>query len=272
MRLTYVLLLGLLLSACTKVEIEERFIFMPVQLAPLGELPNSRLLDVPLAEGVTLNALHLDHPESQTTLIYFRGNGETMWNRRSYARFQQWYALGVDVFAYDYRGYGKSTDTSTVANLYADAEAMLAYVQREFNPTEVILYGHSLGTAVVTRLGKAGHGDRLVLESGFVGTEGTLKHFKKQLSVGNLFLNLKSTPALDFTQEADLASIRQPLLILHGKEDPIFPPAFAERLHAAAASPEKHLHILDSAQHNDVPLQQSTNYREALAAFLAGER
>ncbi|KAG2004843.1 abhydrolase domain-containing protein 12 [Coprinopsis cinerea AmutBmut pab1-1] len=57
--------------------------------------------------------------------------------------------LGVNVFAIDYRGFGDSTGEPSVQGVGRDARAGFDYlVQNGANPENILIIGHSLGTAI----------------------------------------------------------------------------------------------------------------------------
>jgi fermentation-respiration switch protein FrsA (DUF1100 family) len=58
------------------------------------------------------------------------------------------YRLGVNVFSYDYSGYGCSSGRPSERNLYADIAAALEALKTRYNikDEQVILYGQSIGT------------------------------------------------------------------------------------------------------------------------------
>ena len=62
-------------------------------------------------------------------------------------------SLGVHVLAVDYRSYGDSSRVAlTEASVVEDGRAALAWVEARVGPqVQVILWGHSLGTAIATR-------------------------------------------------------------------------------------------------------------------------
>jgi hypothetical protein len=87
------------------------------------------------------------HPDAKFTLIYSHGNAMdcavlfTFWMQLSQI-------LSCNVFAYDYSGYGAATGEATVGNTMADMEAVYEYlVGRGVDPSNIVLYGQSVGTA-----------------------------------------------------------------------------------------------------------------------------
>ena len=62
--------------------------------------------------------------------------------------------LGVNIFSYDYSGYGMSTGAPSEQNVYADVEGAWKALQKRYNlrPENVILYGQSIGTVAAVDL------------------------------------------------------------------------------------------------------------------------
>ena len=61
---------------------------------------------------------------------------------------------GLQVFLFDYRGYGGNEGTPTEAGLRADADAARSYlIQRgDVDPSRLIYFGESLGTTLAIAL------------------------------------------------------------------------------------------------------------------------
>lgn len=64
------------------------------------------------------------------------------------------HALGVNVFSYDYSGYGASSGSRSESDVYADAEAALEELQTRLHvPLDrIVLHGTSIGTAPTVHL------------------------------------------------------------------------------------------------------------------------
>src|SRR5207237_708678 len=86
------------------------------------------------------------------TLLYFHGNRDNI--DRYWDRVMFLHEAGINVFIFDYRGFGKSQGTSSEAGLYADADAALAYVLSRpgVSRDSVGFYGFSLGNVPAIHL------------------------------------------------------------------------------------------------------------------------
>lgn len=120
------------------------------------------------ADGVRLNGWFMPsgHPSGLTVLLLHGNAGNISHRFEKYAIFRD---LGWDVFAPDYRGYGRSEGEPNEAGLYQDARAAYRYLvdRRHIDPHTLIVYGESLGVAVAVDLLRGGPAAGLVLEEGF---------------------------------------------------------------------------------------------------------
>lgn len=99
-------------------------------------------------QEVTLEGWHLVNTQAidPRTLIYFGGNAE---NVASYLPLFKSLNL-AHVYTFNYRGYGQSGGKPSEQAIYADATAIVNYVlqQQHITPSELVILGRSLGTAV----------------------------------------------------------------------------------------------------------------------------
>jgi fermentation-respiration switch protein FrsA (DUF1100 family) len=107
-------------------------------------------------DGLTLNAVwltHDSHSESYTILFCQPAGGSTE-VQMIQDHLKALFALGYDVFAFDYRGFGANDGTPTEQGLYADATAAYQYLidEQRVPASRIILAGRSLGGAVAIDL------------------------------------------------------------------------------------------------------------------------
>lgn len=149
--------------------IEQRMTFKPRKYDPAQPwtLPaNAEDLSLVTEDGVHLHGWFFTAAEPKTglTVLYFHGNSGTLRGVTGDAQFLQ--AHGFNVFAIDYRGYGKSEGTSaSEATLLKDGRAALRTLTdtRMIAPETVVLWGHSLGTVPAAELATNGPCRALVL-------------------------------------------------------------------------------------------------------------
>lgn len=207
------------------------------------------------AESVWFNSadgtrLHGWFFKSQTTpatatIVFFHGNGGNIGNVNWVG--QRFANHGFDILLFDYRGYGASDGVAAnEADLYADGDAAVAFVMNEkcARRQRIVLYGHSLGTAVVADVASRGTFGPVVLESGFSSASSVAASALPWLPRCLHFLGKNR-----FESARKLAHVRSPILIVHGDPDGTIPTAEAQILFAAANEPKKLL-IFPGAGHS----------------------
>src|SRR5207248_2460746 len=104
------------------------------------------------------------------TLLFCHGNAGNISHRLD--KLQIFHKLGLNVLLFDYRGYGQSEGVPSESGTYADAEAAYRYLTetRKIPPSQIILYGESLGCAVATEMARRHPAAALILESPFTST------------------------------------------------------------------------------------------------------
>jgi fermentation-respiration switch protein FrsA (DUF1100 family) len=204
-------------------------------------------------------------------VLYYSGNGA---NRRyRVGEFSVLTSLGVDVFIFDYRGYGDNSGSPSEEMLAADARATWNYVTQERNvrPDRVILYGESLGGAVAVRLAaELSEADNapagLILRSTFSSLVDAGVHHYPWLPVRLALVD--RFPAID-----RIPQVTCPILQIHGARDRIMPITLGRQLFEAAPERSssgiaKEFVELSTAGHNDVTVVAPAELRSAIQGFL----
>ena len=166
--------------------------------------------------------------------------------------------LGVNVFVFDYRGFGRSTGTPSERGLCLDAEAALQFLltQSELIDTNrIILYGRSLGGAVAVHLATTvPHLVRgCILENTFASIPELFSSYVAGASLLKRFLRNK----WDSVQKIKQAGIKIPFLLLVSELDDIVPMDHMELLNdtleanCRGAEATVSYHIMSKAHHLD---------------------
>lgn len=192
-----------------------------------------------------------------TTLLYSHGNGGNITDRLSIARILS-DQLGVGLFMYDYRGYGRSEGAPSEAGLVRDAMGARAAVLREgVAPEHLVYYGRSLGAAVTVDLALAHPPRAVVLESPFA----SVRAMANTVIPGAGFLFRTRWDSV-----AKVSRLRAPLLVLHGDADEVVPYTQGRAVFAAAPEPKTFVTI-PGGRHYHMNTQWS-EYWAAWRAFL----
>ena len=173
---------------------------------------------------------------------------------------------GLQVFIYDYRGYGRSGGKPSETGLYQDGLAAYDYLvdRKGISPDRIIPFGRSLGAAVATEIATKRNVRSLIIESAFTSTKGMAK---------NMFLFQLLSPFLPhhYNNLGKIKSIAVPKLIIHGKADEIIPFSMGEMLHRAANAP-KYFFPITGAGHNDTYFIGGKEYFQIFSGFARNSR
>lgn len=226
-------------------------------------------------DGLTLKGWLIGSPsnEDQTPplVIYFSGNAGHRLYRLD--ECEVLVDLGCEVLVFDYRGFGDNEGSPSENGLAKDAAAAWKYAREilKRSPSEIILYGESLGGAVTTRLvselcqqGESPGG--LILRSTFTSmVEAGSFHFP--------WLPVRTLLWDRFPSNERIRSITCPILILHGDRDTIVPYEMGRQLFSCApdqseSGVQKCFVDLPGADHNDVLLIAESTLSNAIRNFL----
>ena len=249
-RLVY-LLVALVLACAAFVyglrRLELAITFRPSRMAATQVIPaGAENVWFTSADGTRLNGwFFATHRKPElATIIFFHGNGGDISNVGWLA--QRFADHGFNVLIFDYRGYGASDGVAAKeSELYADGDAAVDFVikQKGIRPEQIVLYGHSLGTAIVADVASRRSEGAVVLESGFSSASSVASTALPWLPT---FLHLLGKNRFESARK--LKTVKAPILIAHGDPDLTIPTAEAQLLYAAANEPKKLL-IVPGAGH-----------------------
>lgn len=205
-------------------------------------------------------------------ILFLHGNAQ---NISTHVSNVLWLAAeGFDVFAFDYRGYGRSEGRPSIEGVHEDARAALEYTinRPEFGKEKIVVLGQSLGGAIaiftVAHLPDKSRIAAVIADSTFAGYRMIAREtlagifftwpFQYPLS---MLINDDYSPVKCIK---DLSSV--PVLILHGKRDRVVPPHHGEILYTAALPPRE---IIESDVVGHINLFSDPLNREKLLNFLS---
>jgi len=239
---TPALLLSLSLSGCTPM-----FFHPARELAGPPELAEGSLEEVffPSEDGVRLHGWILRPLGTQKgTVLFCHGNAENM---STHVNAVLWLVKeGYRVFAFDYRGYGKSDGTPDVPGVNRDGIAALDLAFRipGAEGGGVVVFGQSLGGAIATyAVANSSHKGEirgLIVDSAFAGYR---RIVRDRLIAGIVTLPL-ALPASwtvedGYSPERWIGSVSPvPVVVIHGTKDPVVPFSHGERLYRLAGEPK----------------------------------
>jgi fermentation-respiration switch protein FrsA (DUF1100 family) len=256
-------------AACIGVRLmERRLVYQPGARAV--DVPNAALAlhqrsvtfrapDSVSLTGWIVPAAH-GGPDAPWVLISHGNFGNIGYGGRP--QFYAWFRdLGVNLFAYDYRGFGASDGAPSEAGLYTDAGAAYRYVTDSLHvpPSRIILFGHSLGTGVTIELARHVTAAGMIVEDAYTSVADRGQEAFPLLPI-------KLIAASRFASIEKVGGLRLPKLFLHARKDETIPIAHGRRVFAAAAEPKTFVEL--DAGHADAYTADRQRYYGAIDTFI----
>lgn len=252
------------LGAMLMLLLFERSLIFPAPKYPQGEWEPSGLeyedVYFQSADGTKLHGWYVEHPEPQAYILFCHGNGENvsyldLLLKRYRTKFQ------ASVFAFDYRGYGRSEGKPDEAGVLSDGRAAQEWLSERAGvpPEQIVLVGRSLGGAVAVDLAANNGARGLVLERTFTSLPDVAACIYPCFPVRRLMRT-----RLDSASK--IGKYSGPLLQSHGTEDRIVPYHIGQELFELAPSEDKTFFTEDGRGHNE---DYSRDYLLALQHFIA---
>lgn len=208
-------------------------------------IPDGRRVFIETSDGERLAAWYLPPRAAggpSGAVLWLHGNAETVEGLGPVLR--EFRPPAAALLAVDFRGYGGSSGSPTVAGVQRDAEAAFDWLaaRPEVDAARIVVYGRSIGAGPAAHLAGVRPAAGLILESAFTSVRAMVRrHYPWVPSalVPRAFDNL-----------ATLGRVGVPVLLIHGDRDEIVPPAMGRALAARAGAPAE-LWLIDGAGHND---------------------
>ncbi|MBM3824772.1 MAG: alpha/beta hydrolase [Verrucomicrobia bacterium] len=178
---------------------------------------------------------------SPAAVLIAHGNGGNISHR--FSLYTLLLELGLDVLAFDYRGYGLSEGSPSESGTYDDAGTARQWLIDQGYPADhIVILGESLGGGVAAEIAARETVGALILLSTFT----SIPDVGAELFP---FLPVRTISKIRYDTLSKLDRVRAPVLILHSRDDGLIGFHHAERNFAAAREPK----VLGEIQgsHND---------------------
>ena len=242
---------------------QSRYIYYPVR--ELAGDPGSiglqfENVSFETTDKVRLSGWFVPGEDARGVLLFCHGNGGNISHRME--SLQIFHRLGLDVFIFDYRGYGQSEGKPSERGTYNDAAAAWRYLieERQVDPGEIIIFGRSLGGAIASWLAQSYPPGGLILESTFTSVPDVVAKQYPYLPV-RLLLRFRYNTA------EHLGKVNSPVLIIHSRDDEVLPFNQGKRLFEIAKEPKEFLEI--TGAHNEGFITSGKRYEEGLNTFIS---
>ena len=183
-------------------------------------------------DGLKLNGWFVLAENPRGTLLFCHGNAGNISHRIEIIKVFN--KLNLNVFIFDYRGYGRSQGSPTEEGLYQDAQAAYEYLlgRKNLNKGSIVIYGKSIGANVAIDLASKVTAEALISESGFSSAYDMGKELFPYLPV-------KWIITIKYDALTKIKNITIPKLIIHSQDDEIVPFKLGKKLFEIAPSPKE---------------------------------
>lgn len=195
--------------------------------------------------------------DANITLLYLHGNGGNISNRLN--SIEIFNSLNMNIFIFDYQGYGQSEGSATEKNTYDDAMRAWEYLLNKGTKAEnIIIFGRSLGGAIAANLASKVEPKGVILESTFTSVKEMVSDVYPFVPSALIYFKYE-------TKEY-LKDINVPMLVIHSENDDIVPFKHGEAVFKSANKPKTFLKI--SGTHNQGFLESKDIYVDGLKSYL----
>lgn len=200
--------------------------------------------------GDKIDFWSLENTNAKCNLIFFQPNGG---NVSFMADFFNRLSSGcsLNIYAFNYRGYGESTGEPTIENALEDSGKIIEEVYSMCNNSlPTILMGYSFGCFTCLNSPKDSEIENwikgYVCVSPFSGSEDLSK-------VIEVPVEMEISPELErLDNEKAVRKITAPILFIHGLNDDFLPVFMSEKLYNICPSKNKKILLIEDAGHNDI--------------------
>lgn len=202
----------------------------------------------PEAMGLKYHELRLQSPDgvefvvwvipaesSLISVVYFHGNAENISN--NVGTYKLLHELGVNVYAFEYRGYANCTGTPSENGITTDLKKFAEHLTGTLpKDAKTIAFGRSLGGAIAARFATLHPVDGIILES----------TFNRMVDVGRKafpYLPISLLLRERYDSEEILRSLNKPVLVIHSQDDEVIPFELGRKLFDAAIGEKSFVEI-----------------------------
>lgn len=236
------LLFVLLLVGC-----ENKIIYHPIKY-PEGLWDTSNM-PLPIQDvwfeakdGVKLHGWYVPSEDAVATFLFFHGNAGNITHRLE--NIFLLHHLKLNVFIFDYRGYGRSEGYPDEDDIRLDCQAAydMLLARPEVSADSLIIFGRSLGGPFASYTASKNPAAGLILESTFTNA----------VAMADRMIPL--LPGWLVSSELDtqnyVSQLTLPKLFIHGTRDTLIPFTMGRELYIAAPEPKEFFQIVGAGHNN----------------------
>ncbi|MGV7220049.1 MAG: alpha/beta hydrolase [Nitrospinales bacterium] len=212
------------------------------------------------SDGVKLHAWFVPAKKPIATLLWYHGNAGNLSHRLE--NILELAPLNLNIFIFDYRGYGRSEGKANEKGLYLDSQAAYDFLRqnKKIDPDELFLFGRSLGGACAIEIASRNKAAGLIIESAFTSVsdmaDNMFNYFPFKFLLRSNYNSIKTIPL-----------VNMPKMFIHGADDEMIPMSMGRKLFEASQKP-KIFYEIKGASHNDTYSVGGQKYIDSLRRFV----
>jgi len=193
-------------------------------------------------DGVKLHGWYIPREGAVATILFFHGNAGNITHRLENVFFL--HHLQLNVFIFDYRGYGRSEGDPDEEDIYLDCQAAYDTVlaQPGVMADSLFIFGRSLGGPFASYTATRNPAAGLILESTFTNA---VDMADRMLSILPGWL-----VSSEFDTVGRVSQLKIPKLFIHGTRDNLIPFTLGRELYKAAAEPKEFYQVVGAGHNN----------------------
>ncbi len=212
------------------------------------------------SDGVSLAGWWVSGDPGRETVLFCHGNAGNISYLLETIRILR--SMGLNVFVFDYRGFGTSGGKPSEKGTYKDVEAAWRYLveDRKISPADIVLMGRSLGGSVAAYCAMKHPPRALILESAFTSMGEVMRNFCSCSPASTLVVRYR------YETIAYIRRVKCPVLVIHSRYDEVVPFSHGLQIFEAAPQPKELLEI--RGDHNRGFLMTEKAYETGIMTFL----
>jgi pimeloyl-ACP methyl ester carboxylesterase len=234
---------------------QERILFQPPGHVDIGDVPADKVEYI-ASDGQPLFGFLVGTASSSNVLLCFHGNADLAVWQLEWAS-EVVHRFGLAVFLAEYRGYGGIPGRPTYAASSLDSEAAYSCLvdKLSFAPNQILLFGHSLGSAVAAELAVRHPSQTLLLQAPFTSAREMARlTFARPVTAVWKFIS-----RIHFDVLAAVRTIDARVSVIHGTRDLVIPNRMGKAVYEAARV-KGVFALIEKAGHNNVVDVAGENY------------
>ena len=200
------------------------------------------------------------------TIVYFYGNGETA---SDYLNFfpKMFKEQGLNLFIFEYRGYGMSTGRPTLVDILDDVECVIESLN--IRQKNLVFYSRSVGTIYAVHAASVFNDVKgLILESGIADVkERIMMRLAGAWEIDSADEELENEFKKYFNTQNKLSKFKGKSLVLHTINDGLVDVSHGKRLYEYLNEPKK-INLFERGDHNSIFVANKQEYFEIIFDFI----